>query len=152
MQSSLAAVIAAHARLRTTILVVLLGLLAGLNTGQADNQVARGSGVVIGGHGEVLTNAHPVRIPRDELRNRDAAAAKTPTISQQAILFVEDTSTSRGNAYYGLTTWRTRLTPSADATTGSETAVLAEIVFPEPRMLASLTLRRNTDRSLAQVM
>lgn len=149
MQNSLAEIIAACARLGTTILVALLGLVAGLDTGQANHQAARGSVLVIDGHGEVRTTAREVRIAREKSRDPDAAASKIATISQQAILFAEDTSTPKGKAYFGLTTWRTRLTPSTDATTGSETFVLAEIAFPEPRMLASLKLRRNTDRSLA---
>jgi hypothetical protein len=70
--------------------------------------------------------------------------ARTPALSQQAILYEEDTA--KGKAFYGLTTWRTNLLPPNSAT--QESAVLAQITIPG-RMAATLTLRRNTDRTLA---
>ncbi len=39
----------------------LLNLLSGLNAARAAENLARGSGVVIGSHGEILTNAHEVK-------------------------------------------------------------------------------------------
>jgi S1-C subfamily serine protease len=46
---------------RTIGAVVLSALLIGLNSGRAAEPIARGSGIVIGSHGEILTNAHVVR-------------------------------------------------------------------------------------------
>ncbi|HEY2526831.1 MAG TPA: serine protease [Xanthobacteraceae bacterium] len=70
-----------------------------------------------------------------------------PASSQQAILFDEDASDPRGKAYYGLTTWRTELLPSSAGQ--QEPAISAQITIPGRRMLASFTLRRNSDQSLA---
>jgi hypothetical protein len=67
--------------------------------------------------------------------------------SQQAILFDEDASDPHGKAYYGLTTWRTVLLPSSAG--AQEPAISAQISIPGRRLLASLTLRRNRDQSLA---
>jgi len=75
------------------------------------------------------------------------ADARASAPSQQAILFDEDTSNSRGKTYYGLTTWRTELLPSSAGQ--QEPAISAQITIPGRRMLALLTLRRNSDQSLA---
>jgi len=46
---------------RATGAVVLVALFVGLNSGRAADPLARGSGVAIGSHGEILTNAHVIR-------------------------------------------------------------------------------------------
>lgn len=48
-------------RLPASAVVALLFLFIGLSAGQSADRIVRGSGVVIGIHGEVLTNAHVVK-------------------------------------------------------------------------------------------
>lgn len=118
-----------------TIAVALLALCVGVDLGRAAERLAQGSGAA-------------------------APGATAPAVSQQAILMEED-ATPEGTTSYGTVAWRTallppertvllspkRTVPSSPGTAKPGPAVLAEITIPG-RLVASLTLRRNTDRAI----
>lgn len=107
-------------RLCSTTILALLSLITAQNALHAGGQATHGSGIV-----------------------------KPSEVSQQAVLFVEDTNTPRGKAYYGLTTWHTELVASTSGKAESEKAIVAQVGIPGPRMSASLILRRITDQSIS---
>jgi hypothetical protein len=113
---------------RATISLALLALCIGLDPGRGAEHFAQSSGIA-----------------DSQSENLDGPPAKatTPAVSQQAVLFEEDPAA--GENFFGLVAWRTELLPAGAAK--QEPAVHAQITIPE-RLVASLTLRRNTDQNL----
>jgi S1-C subfamily serine protease len=70
-----------------------------------------------------------------------------PEAAQRAVLFEEDVNTPQGRKFVGSVVWRTE---SASPGPGrpSELAARADIKIPERGMIATLSLRRNSDQSL----
>jgi hypothetical protein len=75
-----------------------------------------------------------------------ASAASENNLPQRAVLYEEDTSNSYGRKYDGSVLWRT--VPIKTEGQPEEFAVTADIEIPERKLRMTMTLRRNTDKSL----
>ena len=81
--------------------------------------------------------------PPDQRADNQAIAAG----AQRAVLYEEDASNPQGRKFAGSTVWRTD-TVSPGAGRPSELVARADIKIPERGMTVTLSLRRNSDRSL----
>jgi len=65
-----------------------------------------------------------------------------------AVLYEEDPAEPAGRRYVGSAAWRTE-TVTPETGQPPELAILADIAVPERKLALTLSLRRNTDRSLS---
>jgi hypothetical protein len=75
----------------------------------------------------------------------DGSASRQNTNRQRMVLFEEDPDNPTGQSIPGFVIWRTE---PADAATGADMALCAEIEIPDRQMKMTMMIRRNADQTL----
>lgn len=77
----------------------------------------------------------------------DSPALQEKALTQRAVLYDEDPGNPKGKTIQGTVTWRTEQVKTSGSSK-PETAVRADIEFPDNKMKLTLSIRRNLDASL----